>query len=227
MDGLSHSPFLTTRNVGCSYTRRGAAIEVLRGFSLAIRPGETIHIVGPSGSGKTTFLHIAAGLQAPDEGEVVIGTRDMYTLSERERARIRASIVGILFQRLHFVPEFDLRTNVALPGLLAGRHRRKTLHLADALLERFGVAHRARHRPHEISGGEGHRAALARALLMSPKLVIADEPFTEIDPGNASVVAQALSDAGEYGAAVLIASHAPVPSELQCRVVVLAASALS
>ncbi len=161
----------------------------------------------------------------PHEGEVTMGTRDMHTLSERERARLRASMVGILFQRLHFVPEFDLRTNVALPGLLAGRHRRKTLHLADALLERFGVAHRARLRPYEISGGEGHRAALARALLMSPRLVIADEPITEIDPGNASVVAQALSDAGEYGAAVLIASHAPASSEVPRREVVLVAGA--
>jgi putative ABC transport system ATP-binding protein len=186
------------------------AVAALRDVSLTIAPGEVVLLDGPSGSGKTTLLAIAAGLLRADQGDVVLaGMRLDGTPPALVRAH-RSRTVGFVFQRASLMPGLTARENVLLMATLAGRPRREAERETDRLLEEVGIAHRADHRPAELSGGEEQRVAVARALVHRPALILADEPTANLDGATGLLVAEQLRDlAAERGAGVLIATHDP------------------
>lgn len=159
--------------------------QVLKGVSLTIEQGEIVSIVGPSGAGKTTLLQIMGTLTGADSGQVIIDGRDLKTLSNKELAQLRANEIGFVFQFHHLLPEFSALENVMIPGYIAGKMSgRQIRERALELLRTVGLDHRATHKPAELSGGEGQRVAVARALMNNPKIVFADEPSGNLDSDN-------------------------------------------
>ena len=159
-------------------------LEVLRGVSLDVEAGEVMSIVGPSGAGKTTLLHIMGTLDRPDSGKVSYDGRDLSGLSSNELARFRNSSVGFVFQFHQLLPEFSMIENVAMPALIGGMRRKEAFARASELIDYLGLAERAAHRPSQLSGGERQRAAVARALVNRPSVVLADEPSGSLDRHN-------------------------------------------
>lgn len=194
-----------------SYELERVSIPVLRGVSLAIRKGERVAITGASGAGKSTLLHVLGGLDRPNQGRVCFEGEDIYAMSASARAEFRASKIGFVFQAYHLLPELDLLENVLLPAMSrAGAiHRMKALReRAKALLERMGVGHRLRHRPVEVSGGEQQRAAIARALMNGPALILADEPTGNLDSATGRRVLEDLFGvAAEQQVTLVLVTH--------------------
>jgi lipoprotein-releasing system ATP-binding protein len=183
-------------------------IDVLRGIDLSISAGEVVALVAPSGAGKSTLLHIAGLLDTPTSGDVLLAGREMTRLNDRARTSARRDDVGFIYQFHHLLPEFSATENVTLPQLAAGTSRRAADARSQALLERVGVAHRAGHRPAELSGGEQQRVAFCRALANKPKLLLADEPTGNLDPETSERVFSTLLDlVRETGLSALIATH--------------------
>ncbi|NQU39017.1 MAG: ABC transporter ATP-binding protein [Lentisphaerae bacterium] len=168
-----------------------ARIDVLRDAELAVRAGESVAIIGASGAGKSTLLHVLGGLDRPDAGRVAVNGVDVYGVSASRRTRLRATDIGFVFQSYHLLPEMDLLENVVLPAMalpdwLHGARRARAR--ARELLASVGLAEREGHLPMELSGGEQQRAALARALMNSPQLVLADEPTGNLDDETGGLV---------------------------------------
>ncbi len=163
-------------------------MQVLDGLDLGVEEGELLAIVGPSGVGKSTLLHLIGLLDRPDSGRLEIAGQDVADLTLTERAKMRNTILGFVFQHHHLLDELDARDNVALPLRIAGRSSRESRERADLLLEKVGLDNRARHFPDQLSGGEQQRVAVARALAMSPRLLLADEPTGNLDRGSAQAV---------------------------------------
>lgn len=159
--------------------------QVLKGVTIRVEQGEIVSIVGPSGAGKTTLLQIIGTLTNPDSGQVMIGGKDLSRLSAKELARLRANEIGFVFQFHHLLPEFSALENVMIPGYISGQmNTRQIRERAIELLKTVGLDHRATHKPSELSGGEGQRVAVARALMNNPKIVFADEPSGNLDSDN-------------------------------------------
>jgi lipoprotein-releasing system ATP-binding protein len=192
-----------------AYNRgRPGEVAVLRGVDLAVAPGEVVALVAPSGAGKSTLLHIAGLLDTPDAGEVRLGGRAMGGLSDRARTEARRAEAGFVYQFHHLLPEFTALENVVLPQLANAVGRAAAEARAADLLGRVGLAARLRHRPAELSGGEQQRVAFCRALANAPRLLLADEPTGNLDPGTAETVFGALMDlVRATGLAALIATH--------------------
>lgn len=183
-------------------------VSVLRGADLTIEAGEIVALVAPSGAGKSTLLHIAGLLDTPSAGTVEICGQDMTGRGDRRRTRVRREDVGFVYQFHHLLPEFSALENVMLPQLANGTSRGEARTRTMELLGHVGVAERAEHRPADMSGGEQQRVAFCRALANAPRLLLADEPTGNLDPGTADQVFGALmSLARETGLAGLIATH--------------------
>ncbi len=183
-------------------------VKVLSGAELELRAGEMVALVAPSGAGKSTLLHMAGLLDTPDSGQVQIAGTDMTGLSDRKRTVARRRDVGFVYQFHHLLPEFTALENIVLPQLANGVARSAAEARATELLDRVGVAERADHRPSAMSGGEQQRVAFCRALANAPKLLLADEPTGNLDPGTSDQVFQALVDLVRgTGLAALIATH--------------------
>ncbi len=173
---------LRAGNLRKDYTLGRASLPVLKDVCLSVYAGEVVAIVGASGAGKSTLLHILGALDAPTGGQVFFRGQDVYALSSRRRTVLRAQSIGFVFQFYHLFPELDVLENVMLPGLSAFSRVSGDLRArAGKLLESVGLAQRKNHRPMELSGGEQQRAALARALINNPELVLADEPTGNLD----------------------------------------------
>lgn len=187
------------------------AIEVLRGADLRVCAGERVAIVGRSGSGKSTLLHILGGLDRPDSGTVRMLGRDFHAMREKMRARVRARDIGFVFQSYYLLPEMDLVENVMLPSMALGmgaRGARPRRERARELLEKVGLGDRGAHTPMELSGGEQQRAALARALMNEPRLLLADEPTGNLDQTTGERILQLLFDAtGAGDRALVLVTH--------------------
>ena len=206
-----------------SYTLHGKRLEILRGVAFSAEPGETIAIVGRSGAGKSTLLHVLGGLDRPQSGEVFVGGRPLYALSGRRRTKLRAAAIGFVFQAYHLLPEMDITENVMLPAMALGRLSRAAMRArAEALLDRVGLAGRLRHTPLELSGGEQQRAAIARALMNEPPLLLADEPTGNLDEATGAQVLDLLfALARERQAVLVMVTHSPATAARCARTLTL------
>jgi putative ABC transport system ATP-binding protein len=193
---------LKLQNVGVSYLRPAGDLCVLDGTTLEVRQGEFVAVVGSSGSGKTTLLLTAGALLRPDRGTVTIYDADVYGLSPDARADLRTNSIGFVFQQFHLLPYLNVKDNILSPLAASGVSRD-----ADELIQRFGLADRARHFPAELSTGERQRTALARALINRPKLLLADEPTGNLDDENAKTVLDSLRGFANDGGAVVLVTH--------------------
>lgn len=197
-------PLLTLEGVAHSYARTPA----LRGVSLSVSPGEVVALTGPSGSGKSTVLHIAAGLLRPQAGRAVLLGHDLAQLDETTGARLRRRSVGIVLQYGQLVPDLPLLDNVALPLLLDGSQLDAARTAARDAVQRVGLDSLQLATPAELSGGQAQRAAVARALVTSPRLLVADEPIASLDPaGGRELLELLLAVARADGGGVLLVTH--------------------
>lgn len=201
-------PILEARNVHKSFRQGPVTLEVLQGIAISVGTGERIAIVGASGSGKTTLLQILGGLDRPTTGQVLVDGKDIHEQSEKERGALRNRALGFVYQFHHLLPEFSALENVAMPLLVRRMKVADARAKARSLLERVGLGQRLGHRPDQLSGGERQRAAVARALVTEPKVVLADEPTGNLDGTNAeSVFALMLELNRELGTSLIVVTH--------------------
>jgi len=214
---------LLGRDLAKEFVQGDVKIRVLRAASISVRAGERIAIVGASGSGKTTLLQLLGGLDLPTSGTVEIAGSAMNRLNDAERGYLRNSAVGFVYQFHHLLPEFTALENVAMPLLVRRMHPRAAEAQARALLARVGLSKRLAHRPSQLSGGERQRAAVARALVTQPKLVLADEPTGNLDGTNAAQVFELMLELNrEFGTSLVIVTHDERLAARLDRVLVLA-----
>lgn len=186
------------------YLRGVETVRALDTVSFTVQQGEMLAIVGPSGAGKSTLLHLLGCMDAPTSGTLTIDGRSTKGLSDGALTRMRRELVGFVFQQFGLLPTLTVAENVALPTLFS---RKVATRYADELLERVGLLHRRNHRPHELSGGEMQRAAIARALINSPRLLLADEPTGNLDSANGEAVLNLFRQLNRDGLTVIMVTH--------------------
>ena len=195
-------------NVGRHFGEGESRIEIFSNLNMLVRRGETLAIVGASGSGKSTLLHLMGALDRPDSGKVFFDGRDMSVFSPDEEAHFRNRSLGFVFQFHHLLPEFTALENVAVPGLIAGMSRNQALKKAEELISRVGLEHRKDYKPATLSGGERQRAAIARALFMGPKAILADEPTGNLDENTGNKVGTLMLELNrELNTTLIIVTH--------------------
>ncbi len=202
---MTQEPLVSVRAVSKTYRRERSTVGALRDVSFDIGQGEFVRVSGPSGSGKTTLLNLIAGLDRPDQGEIVVAGMDIGRLSMTLASKYRAKEVGIIFQAYNLIPQLTALENVLLPMVALGRTNRNR---ARELLDLVGLADRCDHNPSQLSGGEQQRVAVARALANDPALVLADEPTGNLDDQSAESVIGLLTNAvRERGKTLLLVTH--------------------
>ena len=201
---------LVLQNIRRTFVQGDRRLDVLRGVSVDLHPGEIVAMVGQSGSGKSTLLHIAGLLERPDGGEVLVDGKRAGLANDRERTAMRRQFLGFVYQYHHLLPEFSAVENVILPQMLNGTPRNAARRRAEELLAMVQLKDRADHRPGRLSGGEQQRVAIARAVANAPRVLLADEPTGNLDAETAEAVfRQLLVLVRETGMAALIATHNP------------------
>ena len=217
-----NSDVLTCRAVVRRFMEGDSTLEVLSGVDLDVAPAERLAIIGTSGSGKTTLLQIMGGLDEPTSGEVVVGGKSIAHTSEIEKSTLRNQYIGFVYQFHHLLPEFTAQENVAMPLLIRRLAKEEAMAGAAELLQRVGLGERMDHKPGELSGGERQRAAVARALITKPALVLADEPTGNLDAGNgAHVLGLMLELNRELETSLVIVTHDHSIANQMDRVLVL------
>lgn len=205
---MSKEILLRCEGLTKTYTKDGAAVEVIRGVDLTVQEGETLAILGTSGAGKSTLLHVLGTLEPPTSGQVLYFGQDVNKFSSEKVSRFRNREIGFVFQFHYLLQEFTALENVLMPALVAGEDRQKFEARASALLTEVGLGHRLTHRPAELSGGEQQRVALARALVMQPRLLFADEPTGNLDSANARKVKELFLELSKNrGVTVALVTH--------------------
>jgi len=204
----NHDTVLEARDVRRTFRQGPIDLEVLRGVNLTVNTGERIAIIGASGSGKTTLLQILGGLDRPTTGSVLVAGQDIHSLAEKARGDLRNRTLGFIYQFHHLLQEFSALENVAMPLLVRRESKQRAEERARAILERVGLGERLTHRPNELSGGERQRAAVARALVTNPGVVLADEPTGNLDGGNAEGVFELMLELNrEFSTSLIVVTH--------------------
>ena len=215
------APAVALRDVQKVYGRGDAAVVALDGISIDFAPGSFTAIMGPSGSGKSTFLHMAAGLDRPTAGTVMLGDTELTRLSERGLTILRRERIGFIFQAFNLMPSLTVAQNIGLPLRLDGRRARRSE--VGEVAARVGLDKRLRHRPSELSGGQQQRVAIARALVTRPEVVFADEPTGALDTGTGRAVLGLLRELVDVeGHTVVMVTHDPAAAAYADRVILLA-----
>ena len=201
-------PVLSCESLGKTYSDAGTEVEVLADIHLSLPRGASAAVVGASGSGKSTLLHLLGGLDRPSTGSVTVAGREMTLLSDAARGQLRNREIGFVYQFHHLLPEFTAAENVAMPLLIRREAPARALRQAEELLATVGLGHRLTHKPGELSGGERQRAAIARALITRPALLLADEPTGNLDSKNGEQVFDLMMDLKrEHGTSLLVVTH--------------------
>ena len=202
-------PLLAASNLQKIYTTGDARVAALAGVSFEVAAGEFVALMGPSGCGKSTLLHLCGAMDRPSGGTLRLNDRDLAALDDDDLTRVRREQVGFVFQFFNLLPTLTVSDNIALPSLLAGVKSSAAEQRARQLADRVGITHRLNHYPQQISGGEMQRAAIARALIHKPSLLVADEPTGNLDSENGANVLALISELNrETGVTVLLATHA-------------------
>ena len=189
-------------------TKSFGSLQVLKGISLHINKGEVVSIVGPSGAGKTTLLQIMGTLDKPDQGEIIIDGTNVSSMSTKKLSDFRNRHIGFIFQFHQLLPEFTAIENIMIPAFIAGKSHREAKKMAEELLGFMGLTDRAMHKPNELSGGEKQRVAVARALINSPAVILADEPSGSLDTKNKEELHQLFFDLRDkFGQTFVIVTH--------------------
>jgi putative ABC transport system ATP-binding protein len=197
---------IQTKNLTRTYALGNSIVNALRGVDLEVETGEFVALMGPSGSGKSTMMHLLGCLDTPTAGRYLLEGRDVSTLSKDERARVRNTRIGFIFQTFNLLPRLNALDNIELP-LLYGRYDGESKKRAAQALERVGLISRAQHRPNELSGGERQRIAIARALVADPALILADEPTGNLDSQTGADIMRLLVELCREGRTILIVTH--------------------
>jgi len=215
-------PVLECRNVVRQFSEGASTLEVLRGVTFAVQTAERVAIIGSSGSGKTTLLQIMGGLDEANQGEVLVHGEPMHGKDESAKGDLRNRYIGFVYQFHHLLPEFTAAENVAMPLLIRRESKPAALARAGELLGRVGLGERLTHKPGELSGGERQRAAVARALITRPQLVLADEPTGNLDSGNGEHVLQLMLELNEeLNTSLVIVTHDHSIAKRMDRILVL------
>jgi lipoprotein-releasing system ATP-binding protein len=208
------TPLLAAVKLHKTYHKDAVQVQVLQGLDLEVYPGEFLSVVGASGSGKSTLLHLLGTIDRPDEGEIRLEGRRIDNLSTEQRDRLRNRTFGFIFQFYHLLPELNTLENVLVPSMIAHSvwdwlgHRQALRRRGSELLERVGLGHRLRHRPRELSGGEMQRAAIARALINQPRILLADEPTGNLDAATGGEIVHLLRDLNQReGLTIIMVTH--------------------
>ena len=205
---MSKGTVMALAGIRKSFPSGETRLEVLRGVDLQVGAGESVSVQGESGSGKTTLVHLAAGLDAPDEGRIYWEETNLQAIRPKDQPRRRAAFLGMVFQSFYLVPELTARENVLLGARLAGRSAREAAGRADYLLGKVGLGERGHHIPAHLSGGEQQRVALARALINRPRMVLADEPTGNLDERTGDrILSLLLENCAAEGTALLLVTH--------------------
>ena len=219
---MSRSSAIEARRLSKVYGEGDTAVHALAGVDLDVARGELVAIMGPSGSGKSTLLHLLGALDTPSTGTVSIARRRFDGLSDTELTLLRRERIGFVFQFFNLLPALTAKENVLLPALIAGNRDRSVRDRAGGLLDRVGLADRAEHLPAELSGGEQQRVSIARALLMDPELVLADEPTGNLDTTSSAEVLALLRELNRRdGHTIVLVTHDPAAASMAGRVVFL------
>jgi putative ABC transport system ATP-binding protein len=212
-------PLIIAERLTRKFTSGAVPVMAVDSATFQIEPGEFVAVVGPSGCGKSTLLHLCGAMDRPSDGRISIGGQPLEGMSDAALTQLRRTRIGFVFQFFNLLPTLTLAENVALPLLLDGRPAALALSRAAALASRVGLGHRLTHYPHQLSGGELQRGAIARALVHDPGLVVADEPTGSLDSANGADVLSLLGDLNrELGVTLLLATHAPEISAAATRV---------
>lgn len=179
---------LILKNIKKTFKQGDEIINILNGASLEIEEGETVALVGPSGCGKSTLMHIAGLLDSADNGEIILNNKNCFNISGNEKSRIRREEIGFIYQFHHLLTDFTALENLVLPQLIAGKNKKDAQEASLKMLDLLSLDHRANHFPGELSGGEQQRIAIARALINSPTILLADEPTGNLDPETSDVI---------------------------------------
>jgi putative ABC transport system ATP-binding protein len=210
---------LKTKEITKTFRNNGTEVQALRGINLAIKPGEMVAVMGPSGCGKSTLLHILGGLDSPTSGEVFVNDQRIDNMSEAQRAVLRRSQVGLVFQAYNLIGNLSVMDNVELPALVAGGAAGLAREKRKDLLAELGISDKAGNIPAQLSGGEKQRVALARALINRPSVLLADEPTGNLDSKSALEVMKLLCEMHSQGQTVLVVTHDPNVASIAQRVV--------
>lgn len=205
---MNNNSILQCQNLTMRYDQGGLDVEVLKGVNLNIDAGERVAIMGASGSGKSTLLHLLGGLEKPTGGKVVLDNVNLNEVGAGQLARLRNKSLGFIYQSHHLLGEFTVLENVAMPLLIGKKSIKEATERAIELLKRVGLGHRIEHKPGELSGGERQRAAIARALINKPSVVLADEPTGNLDSKTADQVYQLMLELNqELQVSFLVVTH--------------------
>jgi putative ABC transport system ATP-binding protein len=206
---MTDVPIIEARNLKKIYHVGDVDVPALRGVNLSIRKGEFVSLIGPSGSGKSTLFHILGGLTPPTSGSVLIDDRDLSQMSDADRTNLRKNKVGFVFQKYNLLPTLSAADNIAIARDIAGNNSNNDEQFKRAL-DMLGIAHRLKHKPKALSGGEQQRVAIARAIVNHPAILLADEPTGNLDTENSTIVLNLLRELNErLGQTILMITHNP------------------